>query len=78
MPRTFRARVKAGVLEPLEALDLPEGKEVSVSIEEVPDRTAADEAFARAWGGWRGLVDADKLIREIYEARLRPGRGPTS
>ena len=48
MPRTFRARVKAGVLEPLEALDLPEGKEASVSIEEVPDRTAADEALARA------------------------------
>ena len=75
MPRTIRARVKAGVLEPLEALDLPEGKEVSVTIEEVPDRTAADEAFARSAGGWKGLVDCDALIKMLYEARLRPGRG---
>ena len=78
MTRKVRARVRAGVLEPLDAIDLPDGTEVTLTIEEVPDRTAADEAFARAWGGWRGLVDADKLIKEIYEARLRPGRGPTS
>jgi len=75
MTRKGRARVRAGVLEPLDAIDLPDGTEVTLTIEEVPDRTAADEAFARAWGGWRGLVDADKLIAEIYEARLRPGRG---
>ena len=75
MARTVRARVKGGVLEPLEKLNLPEGKEVSVSIEELPDRTAADEAFARAAGAWKGLVDADALIKMLYEARLRPSRG---
>ena len=75
---TARGRVKAWVLENLEASDLPEGKEVSVGMEEVRGRTATAEVAARAWGGWRGLVDAEKLIKEIYEARLRPGRGPTS
>ena len=74
MARKVRARVRAGKLELLEPIDLPEGKELTVSIDEVPERTTADEAFARAWGGWRGLVDADALIRELYELRLRPGR----
>ena len=69
MPRTIRARVKAGVLEPLEALDLPEGKEVSVTIEELP--AALDrEAFLRSAGGWKGTIDAEALIRNIYADRL--------
>jgi len=66
---TIRARVKGGVLEPLEKVDLPEGKEVLitvVSVAEDPD----DEAFLRSRGGWRGLIDADKLIKDIYEDRL--------
>ena len=69
MGSTIRARVKGGVLEPLEKVDLPEGKEVLitvVSVAEDPD----DEAFLRSRGGWRGLIDADKLIKDIYEDRL--------
>jgi predicted DNA-binding antitoxin AbrB/MazE fold protein len=69
MGGTIRARVKGGVLEPLERTDLPEGKEVLitvVSVAEDPD----DEAFLRSAGSWKGLVDAEKLIRDIYEDRL--------
>jgi hypothetical protein len=51
MGREVRARAGAGNLEPVEPIDLSQGKELTVSIEEVLDRTAADEAFARAWGG---------------------------
>ncbi len=33
-------------------------------------RTRADyEAFRAAAGGWKGLVDTDKLIADIYESR---------
>jgi predicted DNA-binding antitoxin AbrB/MazE fold protein len=69
MGGTIRARVKGGVLEPLEKLDLPEGKEVLVTVAEI----AADrnlEAFRRAFGSWKGTIDAEKLIRDIYEDRL--------
>jgi len=69
MGRTIRARVKGGVLEPLEKTDLPEGKEVLItviSVAEDPDR----EAFLRSAGSWKGLIDADKLIHDIYEDRL--------
>lgn len=33
-------------------------------------KTKADyEAFRAAAGGWKGLVDTDKLIADIYESR---------
>jgi predicted DNA-binding antitoxin AbrB/MazE fold protein len=69
MGGTMRARVKGGVLEPLERTDLPEGMEVLITIigvAEDPD----DQAFLRSKGGWKGLIDAEKLIRDIYEDRL--------
>jgi hypothetical protein len=28
------------------------------------------EAFRRAFGSWKGTIDAEKLIRDIYEDRL--------
>jgi predicted DNA-binding antitoxin AbrB/MazE fold protein len=57
------------MLEPLDKVNLPEGKEVMITILDTP--TEADiEASKRAAGGWKGLVDADTLIRNIYADRL--------
>lgn len=40
-------------------------------------RTAADrEAFLSSFGGWKDLVDTDKLIENIYESRSIPNRPP--
>jgi predicted DNA-binding antitoxin AbrB/MazE fold protein len=69
MADTIRARVKAGMLELLEKVDLPEGTEVTVTIRE--DAPALDrEAFRRSAGGWKDTVDADTLITNIYTSRL--------
>jgi predicted DNA-binding antitoxin AbrB/MazE fold protein len=69
MSSTVRARVKAGMLELLEKINLPEGTEVIVTI--LDESSAADrEAFRRAAGGWQDTVDADTLIKNIYESRL--------
>jgi hypothetical protein len=39
--------------------------------------TEADyEAFLTAAGSWKGLVDADKLIADIYESRRISSRPP--
>ncbi len=46
--------------------------EVTVVFPDEPrrKRTLGDsEAFRRAAGGWRGIVDCGKLKRDIYEAR---------
>ena len=69
MGLTIRARVKDGKLEPLETVDLPEGKEVLVNV--IVTRGELDfEAFRRSAGAWKGLVDAETLIRNIYADRL--------
>ena len=48
---------------------MPEGTEVTVTIPEEP--TPEDvEAFHRSAGSWKGTVDADQLIRDIYNDRL--------
>jgi hypothetical protein len=69
MGGTIRAFVREGLLVPLEDAELPEGKEVLVTVigvSEGPD----DEAFLRSAGSWKGLVDAEKLIEDIYADRL--------
>ena len=72
MGGTVRALVKDGHLEPLERIDLPEGKEVTITVLDVPSLDV--EAFRRAAGSWKGSIDADKLIRDIYADRLLPTR----
>ncbi len=52
MAKEIRARVGRGVLELLEDIDLPEGKEVTVTILDAPSR-ADKEAFRHAAGGWK-------------------------
>ena len=69
MGGTIRARVRGGVLEPLERTDLPDGKIVLITVIGVA-RDEDDEAFLRSAGSWKGLVDGEKLIRDIYEDRL--------
>ncbi|TAM80964.1 MAG: DUF104 domain-containing protein [Acidobacteria bacterium] len=69
MSGTIRARVKGGVLEPLEKLDLPEGEEVLVTVVAAPPRRTG-EGLRRSFGSWKGTIDADKLIRDIYADRL--------
>ena len=68
MSRNIRARVRRGLFEPLEPIDVPDGTEVLVTV---PDRPSSEdlEAFRRSAGSWKGLVDADALIRDLYERR---------
>lgn len=69
MPTTVRARIRRGHLVPREKLGLAEGKEVELTITEIPSKGDIEKS-RRAAGGWKGLVDAEKLIRDIYRDRL--------
>jgi predicted DNA-binding antitoxin AbrB/MazE fold protein len=69
MAGTIRARFTRGMLEPLERVDLPEGKEVTLTIIDVPSERNF-EAFRRSAGGWKGTIDAEALIKDIYAERL--------
>ena len=70
MAKEIRARFAHGVLEPLEALDLTEGEEVKVLITERPKGRGMIEALRASAGGWKDLIDAEELKRNIYADRL--------
>jgi predicted DNA-binding antitoxin AbrB/MazE fold protein len=66
----IRARVSNGVLEPLEPLNLPDGVEVYLNLADAPEPSPEDiEASRSAAGAWAD-IDAERLIRDIYESRL--------
>lgn len=69
LAKTIRARFHDGKFEPLEAVDLQDGREVTLTIVEAPS-TPDFAAFSRAAGAWKGTIDAEGLIRDIYADRL--------
>ena len=73
MRKTVKARFSNGVFVPAEEVGLEEGAELILSFDEkhlVPleDRIKRTKSAA---GGWKGLVDGEALIQEIYAARRR-------
>lgn len=70
--RQIRARFSDGVLKPLEELDIQEGQEVMIAVEEIP--SVPGDAFERTAGGWKDLVDTDQLLKDFKESRKILGR----
>ncbi len=69
-----KARFSEGVLRPLERLDLEEGVDVVVSIEEIAPPGHVAEGLKASAGGWVGMHDPEELKRTIYEARRTGSR----
>lgn len=69
MRRTVKAKFSRGVITPLEKIDIEEGKEIIITITEPPPKARLD-AFKRSAGAWKGTVDAEALIENIYGDRL--------
>jgi len=71
MEKTIKARFLNGVIKPLEELNVEEGKELLITISEVPSEISKTlDALRKSFGGWKGLVDAEELKRNIYSDRL--------
>ncbi len=51
MTTTIRARMKGGIIEPLDSVDLPEGQDMMITIL-IPPSTADREAFRHSAGMW--------------------------
>ena len=67
---TIRARFKHGVIEPLENVGLRDGEEIVLTIVRQRETEDAQDAFRKSRGGWKGLIDCEKLKKDIYESRL--------
>ena len=74
--RKVKANDSKGVFIPQERLDLEEGKEVVVSVEEITSEDGAVESLKETSGGWIGMHDPEQLKRMIYEARITGSRQP--
>ena len=66
MEKTIKVKFKKGIIEPLEKLELEEGKEFLITIKELPLK----DGFKKAAGGWKETIDCEKLIEDIYKDRL--------
>lgn len=69
MVREIRGKYSKGVIHPLEELDLNEGEEVVITVKDTPLNKAAKEAFRRAAGSWKGTLDFDAFLRDLYASR---------
>jgi predicted DNA-binding antitoxin AbrB/MazE fold protein len=73
MGKTIRAKFSKGKIEPLEQIDIADGKEITVIIMDLPS-TRKKNGFEKSAGAWKGTIDAKKLIENIYADRLLPTR----
>lgn len=74
MVREIRVRFLNGKLEPLEKLDLDEGEEITIIIPERNNTAKAKEYLAKAAGAWKGMLDHDQFLHDLYESRRQPSR----
>ena len=72
--KEIRARFSKGVIEPLEKVDLEEGKEIDVIIFSISKGKRILEVLRSTAGGWRNLIDAEELERNMYADRLISNR----
>ena len=70
MSRTIRAKFRNGVIEPLEDVELEEGEEFTLTIVKFPGTDGKIDVFRASRGGWKNLIDCEKLKSDIYEDRL--------
>ena len=69
MIRTIRARVRGGMLTPLEPLNLPDGSEVDVTVETELSKAAGAEVIRATSGAWADLLDCEEFERPVYTRR---------
>ncbi len=69
MIKTIKARFTKGRIEPLEKVDIAEGEEITVTIEEIPKKEAGDP-LDTTFGGWAETIDCEELKKNIYADRL--------
>ena len=66
MERTIRAKFRNGMIEPLEKLELEKGKEFLITVK---GPLGPEDRFEKAMGSWKGRIDCEQLIKNIYESR---------
>ena len=77
MIENLKATYSNGVFKLENPVDLDEGAEVVISVSERQEGQSEFRGLRSSFGGWKGIVDCEQLIDEIYayrstESRSRP------
>ena len=70
MVKKIKARFSHGVFKPLEKINIPEGKEFTITIPDEPKKKNFSDALRATAGGWKDTIDCEELIKNIYAYRL--------
>ncbi len=73
MRKTIKAKFSKGVIEPLERIEVEEGRELTVVILELPKKEKGDP-LDTTFGGWADSINCEELKRNIYTDRLIANR----
>ena len=71
MLKIIRAIYRNGLIEPLEEIDLADGVEITITLEEIsPSLSAAErrERFLSSAGSWKDIVD-EEFLPQVYRQR---------
>jgi len=72
MGRKIKAKFLNGTIKPLERLEMEEGKEITITIEEAPSEAKKTiDSLRNSFGGWKGLIDAERL-KTIVSQKFDP------
>ena len=72
--REIRARFSKGRIEPLEEIDLRDGDEITITIQQELTPASARKSLATAAGAWKGTLDFEAYLKDLSAARRQPSR----
>ena len=67
MSKAIKAIYRNGLIEPLEEIELPDGAEITITVSE--GKCISENGLDRSFGGWKGLIDAEEFLRNVYADR---------
>ncbi len=67
--KTIRVIFSNGVFMPLGKINIPEGKELIITIPDEPKEKNLSDALYETFGCWKDTIDCEKLIKDIYADR---------
>jgi predicted DNA-binding antitoxin AbrB/MazE fold protein len=78
MTRTIRARYRDGRFEPLEPFEFDEGKEVVLTVTDLPEAEAVADPLDASAGAWKDLLDCEQFEKDVYASRSQQPRPEVS
>lgn len=69
MVKKIKARFSHGVFTPLEKIDIPEGKEITIDIPDETKKRNFSDVLRKTAGAWEDSIDCEELLKNIYADR---------